>query len=67
MTDHDDRHDTEHGKSDLKIEILLIIGAILFLAAWAGSVVLFGIPGLYIPALILVPVVYVLMVWGSFG
>lgn len=67
MTEHDETHDTEQARSDRKAEIILLLGAILFLAAWAGSVVLWGIPGLYIPALILVPVVYVLMVVGSRG
>jgi hypothetical protein len=67
MTEHDDTHHGEDTGSDRKAEILLILGTILFLAAWAGSVALWGVPGLYIPALILVPVVYILMVWGSFG
>lgn len=65
MTEHDDTHDT--GKSDRKAEILLILGAILFIAAWAGSVLLWGIPGLYIPAVILVPLIYVLLILGSRG
>lgn len=67
MTDDHDTHDTETAGSDRKAEIILLLGAILFLAAWAGSVALWGIPGLYIPALILVPVVYVLMIVGSRG
>jgi len=36
-------------KSDRKAEALLLVGALLFIAAWAGSVVLWGIPGLLYP------------------
>ncbi|MEM9550169.1 MAG: hypothetical protein AAGA05_03275 [Pseudomonadota bacterium] len=32
-----------------------------FASLWAISVVLFGIPGLYIPALLLVPVIWVVL------
>ncbi len=62
MTEH---HDTE--KSDRKAALILLLGALLFLAAWVGCVAIWGIPGLYIPALLLVPVVYVLMILGSRG
>jgi fatty acid desaturase len=67
MTDDNQTKHSHDDKADRKAEIILLLGAILLLAAWAGSVAIWGIPGLYIPALILVPVVYVLMVWGSFG
>ena len=67
MTEHNHTDDSDKKKSDRKAEIILLVGVLLFLAAWAGSVALWGIPGLYIPALILVPVVYVLMVLGSRG
>ncbi len=39
----------------------ILIGVVIFLAAWGGSIALWGIPGLYIPALILVPVVYAVL------
>lgn len=67
MTDNDHTTDTDTEKSDRKAEALLLVGVLLFIAAWAGSVVIWGIPGLYIPAVILVPVIYVVMVWGSRG
>jgi hypothetical protein len=67
MTEHNHTDDSATEKSDRKAEALLLVGALLFIAAWAGSVVLWGIPGFYIPAVILVPVIYVLMVWGSRG
>lgn len=67
MTDNDHTTDTDTEKSDRKAEALVLVGVLLFIAAWAGSVVIWGIPGLYIPAVILVPVIYVVMVWGSRG
>jgi len=67
MTDNHQTDDTDKQKSERKAEIILLVGVLLFIAAWAGSVVLWGIPGLYIPAVMLVPVIYVLMVLGSRG
>jgi hypothetical protein len=67
MTEHNHTDDSDTEKSDRKAEALLLVGVLLFIAAWAGSVVLWGVPGFYIPAVILVPVIYVLMVWGSRG
>ncbi|MEI4231442.1 hypothetical protein [Roseovarius sp. D22-M7] len=67
MTDDNQTKHSHDDKSDRKAEAILLIGVLLFIAAWAGSVVIWGIPGLYIPAVILVPVIYVLMVWGSRG
>ncbi|MGI3211689.1 hypothetical protein ACROSR_11300 [Roseovarius tibetensis] len=67
MTDNNQTNHTDTEKSDRKAEIILLVGVLLFLAAWAGSVVIWGIPGLYIPAVLLVPVIYVLMVLGSRG
>lgn len=67
MTDTNRTTDTEKDRADRKAANILLAGALAFLAAWAGSVAIWGIPGLYIPALILVPVVYILMVLGSRG
>jgi hypothetical protein len=38
-----------------------------FLAALVGSVMIFGLPGLYIPMVALVPVVYFLLIRISLG
>lgn len=38
-----------------------------FVALWVLAVVLFGVPGLYIPAVILVPIILVLIVVGCAG
>lgn len=45
----------------------ILLSVLVFLAGWATSVVLWGIPGLYIPALALVPVIWVLLLIISKG
>lgn len=45
----------------------LYLGLAVFVAGWATSVVLWGIPGLYIPALGLVPVIWGLLLMISRG
>lgn len=50
-----------------KTAALLLVAVAIFIALWATSVVLFGIPGLYIPALCMVPVIYLTLIriaWG---
>jgi hypothetical protein len=66
MTDDNQTNDGDK-KSDRKTELLLLLGVLLFIALWAGSVVIWGIPGLYIPAVILVPLIYLVMVIGTRG
>lgn len=54
-------HASDHHGSNQpsnKAAIWLLVGVAIFLALWATSVVLFGVPGLYIPALCLVPVIW---------
>lgn len=45
----------------------ILLSVAVFLAGWATSIVLWGIPGLYIPALALVPVIWVLLILISRG
>jgi len=45
----------------------LIVAVVIFLALWATSVALFGVPGLYLPALALVPVVWAILILVSRG
>ncbi len=45
----------------------IFLGIFLFLAGWGGSVVMWGIPGLYLPALALVPVMYIILILISRG
>lgn len=65
MTDNNNSHDDD--KAHRKTATILLLGVLAVLAAWAGSVALWGIPGLYIPALILVPVIFIVMMVGSRG
>ncbi len=48
---------------------LITIYAVLLLAVvlWGGAIALFGIPGLYIPAVAAVPVIYLLLIIISRG
>jgi hypothetical protein len=45
----------------------LYYGAGLIVSLWGISVMLFGVPGLYIPALIMVPMVFALLLAISWG
>lgn len=45
----------------------ILLSVAVFLAGWATSIALWGIPGLYIPALALVPVMWVMLIWISRG
>ncbi len=40
---------------------------LLFVVAMVVSVVSFGVPGLYLPAVAAVPVIFVLLIWISVG
>lgn len=62
--------DTNPHHDDLpstKTTVWIFVAVALFAALWATSIVLFGVPGLYIPALALVPVVGLLIVLVSLG
>jgi hypothetical protein len=66
LTDtHAPGHAPAEGETATVLKILLSVA--VFVAGWATSVVLWGIPGLYIPALILVPVVWALLLIISRG
>lgn len=56
---------TETKKSSPDTIILLV--TLLALVAWGASVFFFGVPGLYIPALALVPVMYTILIIISRG
>lgn len=58
-----DTHDAEADPALWPIYAALVA----FLAALAGSVMIFGLPGLYIPMVALVPVVYFLLIRISMG
>lgn len=41
---------------------LLYLGVFVLVALWGGSVALFGLPGLFLPALAMVPVMVLILV-----
>ena len=45
----------------------IILGVLLFVAGWGASIALWGVPGLYIPALATVPVIWGLLIAVSRG
>lgn len=45
----------------------ILLGVLGFLVAWGVSIALWGIPGLYIPALAMVPVIWVALLVISRG
>lgn len=45
----------------------ILLTLAIFLGGWATSIALWGIPGLYIPALALVPVIWVVLLIISRG
>ena len=49
----------KRGEALLAAKIIAIV--LVLLAGWAGSVVLWGVPGFYIPALIAVPVIWAVL------
>lgn len=51
----------------LKTTVWIFIAVAVFVAFWGASIALFGVPGLYIPALALVPVIYVVLILISRG
>jgi hypothetical protein len=60
-------HATPQAETDAETATVLriLLSVTVFVAGWATSVALWGIPGLYIPALALVPVVWGLLITVS--
>lgn len=61
-TDTDDHAHAAHDKSFTKTEAMLLVTVLFVLIAWGLSVFTWGVPGLYIPALAMVPVMYVVLI-----
>lgn len=68
---HEQPHDTDpradRGRDEGTLARRIILLVVLALVAWAGAVVLWGIPALYLPALLMVPVIWILLLLVSFG
>ncbi|KZY48065.1 hypothetical protein A3731_07145 [Roseovarius sp. HI0049] len=57
-----------HGEEDEgRAVAVVLLGVLLVLAAWAAAVVTWGLPGLYIPAVALVPVCMLTIVRITLG
>jgi len=65
---HTDTHiETETRDADTLTALRILLTVAVLVAGWATSVALWGIPGLYIPALALVPVAWVTLIVISRG
>mgnify|MGYP007014103872 FL=1 len=40
---------------------------VAFISLWLSAILLFGLPGLYIPALAMVPVIFLILILITFG
>lgn len=45
--------------NEAALTVRILLSVLLFVVAWAGSIVTWGLPGLFIPAVALVPVLIV--------
>lgn len=53
--------------SEAKRDAMILLSVLVFLAGWGLSIFTWGVPGLYIPALALVPVMSALLILISRG
>jgi hypothetical protein len=53
--------------SDTSSVARILLCVFFFLAAWGGAIITWGLPGLYLPALALVPVCWALLLLISRG
>lgn len=67
MTPQDTKAAAKDRQEASSVDARILLSVFFFLAAWAGSIVTWGIPGLYLPALALVPVVWVALIIISRG
>lgn len=60
-----DKTDSQSDEDALARKILFTV--LMALVAWGLAIAQWGVPGLYIPALAMVPVMYILLIWISRG
>ena len=67
----DTGHDSHHAAGDWRrmdrTELSILVTVLFVVIGWGLSIATWGVPGLYIPALAMVPVMYVLLIWISRG
>lgn len=56
----------DHGTDEMRAGPIYL-ALLILLALWGGAIFLFGVPGLYLPALALVPVVYAALLLITVG
>lgn len=61
------RHDEAQADAETTAVLPILLTVFVLVAAWAGSFVMWGVPGLYIPAVAMVPVLMGMLVWISRG
>lgn len=64
---HHDGHETTDKAAERSLEARILITVLIALVGWGLSIWTWGVPGLYIPALAMVPVCYVLLILISRG
>ncbi|GAW33745.1 hypothetical protein RA2_00788 [Roseovarius sp. A-2] len=69
LTETTTAHDVQHAHHDADAAAVgpILLSLAVFIAGWGTSIALWGIPGLYIPALALVPVMWVVLLIISRG
>lgn len=60
-------HSDTGAAAERRLEARILITVLLALTGWGLSIWTWGVPGLYVPALALVPVFYVLLILISRG
>jgi len=58
---------TTDAKSENALAAKIIFTVLILLVAWGVSVFKWGVPGLYIPALAMVPAIYALLIFIAKG
>ncbi len=67
VTEADHAHPTTDASSENRRDARILLTVLVALALWGVSIAIWGVPGLYIPALCLVPVMYVILILISRG
>lgn len=67
LTHEPDGHSGADGTSTARRDGLILLGVLAGVLLWALSFVFFGVPGLYIPAVAAVPVIWLLLLMITRG
>ena len=67
VTEAEHDHHTADADNDNRRDARILLTVLVALALWGVSIATWGVPGLYIPALCMVPVMYVILILISRG